>query len=104
MKNKLTNDLTEKQLLDLFKEEEKSLVGSILFFINQEDCMYSDFLDEGYFESLLLDLLYLKALWVTSDYRVKITNTGEKILSVLFENLVDIDSKKIKFLHYEPRK
>ena len=105
MKKKLntkdTNSIVD--LLDSIKTEEKQIIGSILYFLNQEDCFYTDFFDTGYFESLFYDLLDLKILWVTSDNRVQLTKNGENLLNILFQNLVEIDSKKIKFIQYEPK-
>lgn len=104
MKKGKKKSLSDKEIIQIFKEEEKKTIGAILYFLNQEDCVYTDFLDEGYFENLLYDLLALNILWITSDNRVLLTKDGETLLNNLFEKSVEIDSKKIKFIHYEPTK
>ena len=76
--------------------KDQKLLYNILYTINNEDVFYKNIWKYEIVGGIIEILISTKLVWITSDFRLKLTSIGSGTFSSLQNQLVDFEPKTVK--------
>jgi hypothetical protein len=83
-----------KEKVHIIKDQK--LLYNILYTINNEDVFYKNIWKYEIVGGIIEIMISTKLVWITSDFRLKLTSIGSGTISSLQNQLVDFEPKTVK--------